>query len=168
MQNVSWSVCFCFNVFCFWTYLNCQFFLNSSYRYLVYLNLLCFSFRSADATVRMFDRRSLTSGGVGSPVHKFEGHNAAVLCVQVIEKFWDYFLGFILHHAFCYIFRNRTYLVFFKEICICFQWSPDKSSVFGSSAEDGILNIWDHEKVWSYNFSLYSLALSLSLSHTRS
>lgn len=28
-----------------------------------------------------------------------------------------------------------------------FQWSPDKSSVFGSSAEDGILNIWDHEKV---------------------
>lgn len=28
-----------------------------------------------------------------------------------------------------------------------FQWSPDKSSVFGSSAEDGILNIWDHERV---------------------
>lgn len=28
-----------------------------------------------------------------------------------------------------------------------FQWSPDKSSVFGSSAEDGILNIWDHDKV---------------------
>ena len=115
MQNVSWSVCFCFNVFCFWTYLNCQFFLNSSYRYLVYLNLLCFSFRSADATVRMFDRRSLTSGGVGSPVHKFEGHNAAVLCVQVIEKFWDYFLGFILDHACCYIFRNRTYLVIFNR-----------------------------------------------------
>ncbi|KAB1218430.1 WD-40 repeat-containing protein MSI4 [Morella rubra] len=63
---------------------------------------------SADATVHMFDRRNLASGEVGSPVHKFEGHNAAVLCVQ---------------------------------------WSPDKSSVFGSSAEDGILNIWDHEKV---------------------
>lgn len=27
------------------------------------------------------------------------------------------------------------------------QWSPDKSSVFGSSAEDGLVNIWDHEKV---------------------
>ncbi|XP_017977982.1 PREDICTED: WD-40 repeat-containing protein MSI4 isoform X2 [Theobroma cacao] len=27
------------------------------------------------------------------------------------------------------------------------KWSPDKSSVFGSSAEDGILNIWDHEKI---------------------
>ncbi|GFZ11748.1 transducin family protein [Actinidia rufa] len=63
---------------------------------------------SADTSVRMFDRRNLTSGGVGSPVHIFEGHNAAVLCVQ---------------------------------------WSPDRSSVFGSSAEDGILNIWDHEKI---------------------
>ncbi|KAF2302700.1 hypothetical protein GH714_001234 [Hevea brasiliensis] len=63
---------------------------------------------SADNSVRMFDRRNLTSNGVGTPVHKFEGHKAAVLCVQ---------------------------------------WSPDKSSVFGSSAEDGLLNIWDYEKV---------------------
>ncbi|XP_059641600.1 WD-40 repeat-containing protein MSI4-like [Cornus florida] len=63
---------------------------------------------SADNSVKMFDRRNLTSGGLGSPIHIFEGHNAAVLCVQ---------------------------------------WSPDKSSVFGSSAEDGILNIWDHEKI---------------------
>ncbi|KAK4413798.1 WD-40 repeat-containing protein MSI4 [Sesamum alatum] len=37
---------------------------------------------SADNTVRMYDRRNLTSGGVGSPVHIFEGHTAAVLCVQ--------------------------------------------------------------------------------------
>ncbi|XP_058753280.1 WD-40 repeat-containing protein MSI4-like isoform X2 [Vicia villosa] len=64
--------------------------------------------RSADNSVRLFDRRSLTSNGVGSPIHKFEAHKAAVLCVQ---------------------------------------WSPDKSSVFGSSAEDGLLNIWDYEKV---------------------
>ncbi|XP_057968903.1 WD-40 repeat-containing protein MSI4 [Malania oleifera] len=63
---------------------------------------------SADNSVRMFDRRNLTSGGVGSPIYKFEGHKAAVLCVQ---------------------------------------WSPDRSSVFGSSAEDGFLNIWDYEKV---------------------
>ncbi|PWZ33799.1 WD-40 repeat-containing protein MSI4 [Zea mays] len=27
------------------------------------------------------------------------------------------------------------------------QWSPDRASVFGSSAEDGFLNVWDHEKV---------------------
>ncbi|KAL8503063.1 hypothetical protein ACS0TY_021980 [Phlomoides rotata] len=63
---------------------------------------------SADHTVCMFDRRNLTSDGNGMPVHKFEGHSAAVLCVQ---------------------------------------WSPDKCSVFGSSAEDGLLNIWDYEKV---------------------
>ncbi|XP_010906367.1 WD-40 repeat-containing protein MSI4 [Elaeis guineensis] len=63
---------------------------------------------SADNSVRMFDRRNLTSGGVGTPVYKFEGHKAAVLCVQ---------------------------------------WSPDRSSVFGSAAEDGFLNVWDHEKV---------------------
>ncbi|CAK9174490.1 unnamed protein product [Ilex paraguariensis] len=38
---------------------------------------------SADNSVRMFDRRNLTSAsGVGSPIHIFEGHNAAVLCVQ--------------------------------------------------------------------------------------
>ncbi|CAN6457111.1 unnamed protein product [Victoria cruziana] len=63
---------------------------------------------SADNSVRLFDRRNLTSGGIGSPVQKFEGHKAAVLCVQ---------------------------------------WCPDKSSVFGSSAEDGFVNIWDLEKV---------------------
>ncbi|KAL4369700.1 hypothetical protein GQ457_05G035180 [Hibiscus cannabinus] len=37
---------------------------------------------SADNTIHMFDRRNLSSGGVGSPVHKFAGHSAAVLCVQ--------------------------------------------------------------------------------------
>ncbi|KAF3655189.1 WD-40 repeat-containing protein MSI5 [Capsicum annuum] len=37
---------------------------------------------SADNTVRLFDRRNLTSGGVGSPIHIFEAHTAAVLCVQ--------------------------------------------------------------------------------------
>ncbi|KAL8102573.1 WD-40 repeat-containing protein MSI4-like [Apium graveolens] len=58
---------------------------------------------SADHSVCMFDRRNL-----GSPVHKFEDHKAAVLCVQ---------------------------------------WCPDKSSVFGSSAEDGSLNIWDYEMI---------------------
>ncbi|GAA0185518.1 hypothetical protein LIER_32806 [Lithospermum erythrorhizon] len=63
---------------------------------------------SADNTVRLFDRRNLTTDGAGLPVHTFEGHTEAVLCVQ---------------------------------------WSPDKSSVFGSCAEDGLLNIWDYDKV---------------------
>ncbi|KAK9142346.1 hypothetical protein Syun_011746 [Stephania yunnanensis] len=64
---------------------------------------------SADNSVHMFDRRNLTSGGAGSPIHKFKGHSDAVLCVQ---------------------------------------WCPHKSSVFGSAAEDGLLNIWDYEKAW--------------------
>lgn len=42
-----------------------------------------------------------------------------------------------------------------KLIFIFLQWSPDKSSVFGSSAEDGLLNIWDYDKVWRVIFSLY-------------
>ncbi|XP_072064406.1 WD-40 repeat-containing protein MSI4-like [Arachis hypogaea] len=63
---------------------------------------------STNNTVKMFDRRKLNSGGVRSPIYKFEGHEAAILCVR---------------------------------------WCPDKSSVFGSSTEDGFLNIWDHEKV---------------------
>ncbi|KAM1062108.1 hypothetical protein ACFX2I_026495 [Malus domestica] len=37
---------------------------------------------SADNSVRVFDRRNLTSDGVGEPIFKFEGHTAAVLCVQ--------------------------------------------------------------------------------------
>ncbi|KAL4034731.1 hypothetical protein IC575_003397 [Cucumis melo] len=37
---------------------------------------------SADNSIRLFDRRNLTSNGVGSPIYKFEGHKAAVLCVQ--------------------------------------------------------------------------------------
>ncbi|GJW28020.1 WD40 repeat-containing protein MSI4-like protein, partial [Tanacetum coccineum] len=57
---------------------------------------------SADNTIRLFDRRNLITNGIGAPVHIFENHTAAVLCVQ---------------------------------------WSPDKSSVFGSSAEDGILDV---------------------------
>ncbi|KAL0726694.1 hypothetical protein Bca4012_022787 [Brassica carinata] len=37
---------------------------------------------SADNTVHLFDRRNLTSKGVGSPIYKFKGHEASVLSVQ--------------------------------------------------------------------------------------
>ncbi|KAI9109577.1 hypothetical protein K1719_019631 [Acacia pycnantha] len=30
---------------------------------------------------------------------------------------------------------------------LCVQWCPDKESVFGTSGDDGIINIWDYEKV---------------------
>lgn len=63
---------------------------------------------SADNSVRMFDRRKLSGSGQGTPVHKFQGHSSAVLCVQ---------------------------------------WCPERKSVFGSSAEDGFVNLWDYEKV---------------------
>ena len=38
------------------------------------------------------------------------------------------------------------------------QWSPDRASVFGSSAEDGFLNVWDHEKVTTHtlNYLVFS------------
>nr|XP_018684678.1 PREDICTED: WD-40 repeat-containing protein MSI4-like isoform X2 [Musa acuminata subsp. malaccensis] len=37
---------------------------------------------SADSSVKIFDRRNLTSGGAGSSLHTFQHHKAAVLCVQ--------------------------------------------------------------------------------------
>ncbi|MFS7960494.1 hypothetical protein Hanom_Chr08g00703791 [Helianthus anomalus] len=63
-----------------------------------------FAFRSADHSVCMFDRRNLTSDGVGSPVHKFEEHKAPVLCVQV--------LLFYLYSLFIYIFFVNLHALF--------------------------------------------------------
>ncbi|PPS19698.1 hypothetical protein GOBAR_AA00875 [Gossypium barbadense] len=99
---------------------------------------------SADNTVRMFDRRNLTSNGVGSPIYKFEGHRAAVLCVQVWKK-----PSHLIYFLFFYKCDYKDYhvSVLTKFIILMIQWSPDKSSVFGSSAEDGLLNIWDYDKV---------------------
>jgi WD40 repeat protein len=72
--------------------------------------------RSADASVRLFDHRKLSaSNSQGTPIEQFEGHTAAVLCVQ---------------------------------------WCPDRASVFGSCAEDGLLNVWDFEKASNSLFSL--------------
>jgi WD40 repeat protein len=43
-------------------------------------------------------------------------------------------------------------------ITVCLiQWSPDKASVFGSSAEDGLLNIWDYEKVQFQNWIVFTI-----------
>ncbi len=40
--------------------------------------------RSADASVRLFDHRKLSAlNSQGTPIEQFEGHTAAVLCVQV-------------------------------------------------------------------------------------
>ncbi|WOL09075.1 WD-40 repeat-containing protein MSI4-like isoform X1 [Canna indica] len=79
---------------------------------------------SADSSAKMFDRRNLTSRGVGSSVHTFQHHKAAVGVGSSVHTFQ--------HH---------------KAAVLCVQWSPDKSSVFGSAGEDSFLNVWDHEKV---------------------
>ncbi|KAL8217359.1 hypothetical protein R6Q57_020732, partial [Mikania cordata] len=79
----------------------------------------------ADNTVRLFDRRNLTSNGVGSLVHVFASHNVVVLCVH---------------------------------------WSPDKPSIFGSSAEDGVLNIWDHNKVVDFHWNSHDPWTTVSVS----
>lgn len=97
--------------------------------------------RSADNTVRMFDRRNLEAA-----VHTFEGHSAAVLCVQVTSVAFDWFLTEDNIFIICFVLFHCL------NICTCLQWCPDKSSVFGSSAEDGLLNIWDHQKVNSFNW----------------
>ncbi|KAK9682892.1 hypothetical protein RND81_10G104600 [Saponaria officinalis] len=38
--------------------------------------------KSADNSINLFGRRNLSASGVGSPVHKFQGHDAPVLCIQ--------------------------------------------------------------------------------------
>ena len=44
--------------------------------------MIIFFLRFVDKSVHMFDQRNLTSGGVGAPVHKLDGHKVAVLYVQ--------------------------------------------------------------------------------------
>lgn len=45
------------------------------------------------------------------------------------------------------IYKDNPFYLTKPSKLVFSQWCPDKSSVFGSSAEDGILNIWDYEKV---------------------
>lgn len=60
--------------------------------------------RSADASVRLFDHRKISASGQGVPIEQFEGHSAAVLCVQVysitsivIKLFHSYFISSCAH-----------------------------------------------------------------------
>jgi WD40 repeat protein len=64
-------------------YLMLRFHLHLFIVYKFELRWFLLIFSSADNSVRMWDRRNLgPGGGAGSPIHKFEGHKAAVLCVQ--------------------------------------------------------------------------------------
>ena len=104
----------------------------------------------------MWDRLNLGSGGAGSPIHKFEGHKAVVICVQACQ---DNIFVVIFSLCGCGCFLCCFFYLFLAIILsFGFQWSPDRASVFGSSAEDGFLNVWDHEKVTTHtlNYLVFS------------
>ena len=91
-------------------------------------------FSSADNSVRMWDRRNLGSGGAGSPIHKFEGHKAAVLCVQachdnifvIIFIYADMVISYIVFE--CLLDLIQTFcvpVVTWQSICFrkfCGRW----------------------------------------------
>ncbi|KAA8523246.1 hypothetical protein F0562_009669 [Nyssa sinensis] len=80
-----------------------------------------------------------------NPVVKVEkAHKADVHCVDWNPHDENLILTGSADHSVCMF--DRRNLPFWWN-----RWSPDKSSVFGSSAEDGLLNIWDYEKVGKKN-----------------
>nr|GEU72260.1 WD-40 repeat-containing protein MSI4-like [Tanacetum cinerariifolium] len=92
------------------------------------------------------------------PITKVEkAHNADVHCVDWNPKDENYILTGSADQSVCmFDRRNLTSdgvaspvhkFVEHKAPVLCVQWCPDKSSVFGSSAEDGCVNIWDYEQV---------------------
>ncbi|CAK9144127.1 unnamed protein product [Ilex paraguariensis] len=99
-----------------------------------------------------------------SPVVKVEkAHNADVHCVDWSPHDENLILtGSADHSVRMFDRRNLTFdgvgspihkFEGHRAAVLCVQWSPEKASVFGSSAEDGFLNIWDYEKVGKKNES---------------
>ncbi|KAL1554967.1 WD-40 repeat-containing protein msi4, variant 2 [Salvia divinorum] len=96
---------------------------------------------------------------IGSdPVVKVEkAHNADLHCVDWNSHDENYILTRSADNTVCMFDRRNISAsgvgfpvhIFsgHKAAVLSVQWSPDKCSVFGSSAEDGLLNIWDYEKV---------------------
>ncbi|KAH7843822.1 hypothetical protein Vadar_021115 [Vaccinium darrowii] len=76
----------------------------------------------------MFDCRNLISNRVGSAIHKFE---VTKLLFSLFRS--SVFVSFLL--------LTRVLHGFYSG-----HWTSHLS-VFGSSAEEGLLNIWDYEKV---------------------
>ncbi|KAF9600977.1 hypothetical protein IFM89_014962 [Coptis chinensis] len=76
---------------------------------------------SADNSVRMFDRRNLTSVEL----------DLLFLNLKVTKL-----LFFVYRHE----------ITFWPPIQ-CVLWSPDVATVFGSAADDGLLNVWDYDKI---------------------
>ncbi|PWA49750.1 nucleosome/chromatin assembly factor group C5 [Artemisia annua] len=92
------------------------------------------------------------------PITKVEkAHNADVHCVDWNPHDENYILTGSADQSVCmFDRRNLTKdgvgspvhkFVEHKAPVLCVQWCPDRASVFGSSAEDGCVNIWDYEQV---------------------
>ncbi|XP_076954630.1 WD-40 repeat-containing protein MSI4-like [Bidens hawaiensis] len=102
---------------------------------------------SADNTVRLFDRQNLTSIGVGSPVHIFANHNAAVLCVQVLT-FWSlffllFFTLFSLYHIIqLHLYKiNGVYPTMARDKVVDFHWNThDPWTIVSVSDDDGSID----------------------------
>ncbi|XP_071729453.1 WD-40 repeat-containing protein MSI4-like [Rutidosis leptorrhynchoides] len=106
-----------------------------------------------DSCLILWDARIGTN-----PIMKVEkAHNADVHCVDWNPHDENYILTGSADHSVCmFDRRNLTCdgvgspvhkFEDHKAPVLCVQWCPDKSSVFGSSAEDGCVNIWDYEQV---------------------
>jgi len=55
-----------------------------------------------------------------------------------------------------------------ESCCWAVQWCPDRASVFGSCAEDGLLNVWDFEKASNSLFSVFFVPYTKSTVSGRS
>ena len=75
-------------------------------------------------------------------VHLFTNLRATKLLFFAF-RFQHLLLCFFLKSYYLYLIKLTDNHLLNQSI----QWSPDKASVFGSSAEDGLLNIWDYDRV---------------------
>lgn len=106
-----------------------------------------------DSCLILWDARIGTN-----PIMKVEkAHNADVHCVDWNPHDENYILTGSADHSVCmFDRRNLTSngvaspvhkFEEHKAPVLSVQWCPDKASVFGSSAEDSCVNIWDYEQV---------------------
>ncbi|KHN32689.1 WD-40 repeat-containing protein MSI4 [Glycine soja] len=87
--------------------------------------------------------------------HKDNAEFALAMCPTepfILSGGWSLFIAFSsqkIAQEFCSVGDDSHLILWDARLgsAPVVKWSPDKSSVFGSTAEDGILNIWDHDKV---------------------
>ncbi|EPS70167.1 nucleosome/chromatin assembly factor group, partial [Genlisea aurea] len=110
-----------------------------------------------DSCLILWDARTGTS-----PVVKVvKAHNADIHCVDWNPNDVNLILTGSADNTICMYDRRRltseggvgSPVHIFEDhaaAVLCVQWSPAKASIFGSAAEDGILNIWNCENVGAF------------------